>query len=107
MSGAAAIQNAQKTQGGFLLKEDIDAIAADPETRLTLLLVRCGGGRFLAPANQLQHFIDIIEQHANMTRIITRDCLDRTTKLPVHERDCDYVRDVSLPVNFKVVGGTL
>jgi len=61
-----------RRQGGFVLKEDLpDIIATD---RLMLLLVRCGNGRFMTPADQLDHFMKIVE----------------TSKL-------DYVRDVSLP----------
>lgn len=59
---------------GCLRETDVALIAGDARTRLTLLLVRCGGGRFLAPANQVKHFTDIIERDG-----------------------ADYVRDVSLP----------
>src|SRR3990167_7661346 len=70
-----------RKNGGFLTEGDVALLAADPETRLSLLLVRCGGGRFLAPADQVKHFIGIIEEHKG-----------------------DYVRDVSLPVNFQIAG---
>jgi len=56
---------------GCLTTADMpELIAVD---RLRLCLVRCGAGRFLAPAQDVAHFVDII----------TRE-------------DSDYVRDVSL-----------
>lgn len=67
---------------GFLRHEDVAVIAADPATRLTLLLVRCGGGRFLAPADQVQHFVDIITREKS-----------------------DYVRDVALLTETVVLLG--
>ena len=60
--------------GGFITPDDVAAIAGDPATRRTILLVRCGGGRFLAPAQDVSHFIDAIEKSGD-----------------------DYVRDVSFP----------
>ena len=73
--GRLVMQRAKRERMGFLTKEDIEKIAHDPTTRLTLLLVRCGGGRFLAPAQDVQHFVDIVEANGG-----------------------DYVRDVSVPV---------
>lgn len=61
-----------KGNSGFLTMADLRVIAK--EDRLKLILVRCGNGRFLAPAQDVQNFIDII----------TRD-------------GKDYVRDISLP----------
>ena len=79
-----------RKNGGFLTEGDVALLAADPETRLSLLLVRCGGGRFLAPADQVKHFIAIIEEHNNF-------CEEHFSK-------GDYIRDVSLPVNFQIAG---
>lgn len=59
--------------GGFVSAQDVTALAAHPTSRLWPCLVRCGGGRFVAPADQVAHFI----------RIITAE-------------GSDYVRDVSL-----------
>ena len=56
---------------GFLTTADLPELVA--YDRLRLCLVRCGGGRFIAPAQDVPHFVDII----------TRE-------------DSDYVRDVSL-----------
>ena len=61
-----------KHTGGFLTHPD-DEVKLIAEDRLQPVLVRCGGGRFSCPVQDLQHFIDII----------TRE-------------DSDYVRDVSV-----------
>jgi hypothetical protein len=63
--------------GGFLRAVDIKLIAEmDP---MRLLLVRCGCGRFLTPAQDVAHFIRIISNEKT-----------------------DYVRDVSLPTTDPV-----
>lgn len=67
-----AITKKIRAQGGFLKTGDLPEIIAT--NRLQLLLVRCGGGRFLCPAQDLEHFIGIIEASG-----------------------ADYIRDVSLP----------
>jgi len=72
--GPTALGVARTRYYGFLHADILAAVAADPATRFTLLLVRCGGGRFLAPAQDVPHFMAIIG----------------------HE-ESDYVRDVSLP----------
>lgn len=73
LQGRMVLSRARRA-GGFLSEEDVAAIAMDETTRLTLLLVRCGGGRFLAPAQDVAHFITAIEASGR-----------------------DYVRDVSIP----------
>lgn len=75
-----------KHNGGFLRLHQIEAIAAEPTTRLTPMLVRCGGGRFTCPAQDVIHFITIIEQHAKQNPSASND----------------YIRDVSLPAGFAV-----
>jgi hypothetical protein len=92
IDGEAVISRCKRDSGGFLTEADVQAIAADPKTRLTLLLVRCGGGRFLAPADQVQHFIDIIERDADSQRNLKSDGGEPSYM-------GDYVRDVSLPSN--------
>ena len=72
--GRVTMYRARRDRAGFLTEADVAAIAADPATRLTKLLVRCQGGRFLAPAQDVAHFISIIEASG-----------------------LDHVRDVSLP----------
>ena len=82
--GLARIAHTKAERMGFLTADDLAVIAADPVTRLTLVLVRCGGGRFLSPADQTKHFIDIIER-------------DRKASANDRAGFCgDYVRDVSL-----------
>lgn len=56
---------------GFITEGQIDAVIE--KNRLRMCLVRCGGGRFLCPAQDVKHFINIITEHGG-----------------------DYVRDVSL-----------
>lgn len=73
MSGAQIISEARAQRFGFLSEDQVARIAADPATRTAVLLVRCGGGRFTCPAQDVKHFIGIIEANGG-----------------------DYVRDVSL-----------
>lgn len=73
-NGQTIIATARAKRLGCLSKSDVAQIAADPATRLTALLVRCGCGRFTAPAQDVAHFISAIEASGH-----------------------DYVRDVSLP----------
>ena len=70
---------AARHNGRFLTQADVRDIARDPLTRLTVLLVRCERGRFMAPAQDVVHFIDIIEENGR-----------------------DHVRDVSVPVRSSI-----
>lgn len=63
-----------KENDGFL--RDIDLKLLAEQDRLRMILVRCGNGRFLAPAQDVKHFIDIIERDKS-----------------------DYIRDISLPTS--------
>ena len=83
-TGQEIMARASRERFGFLSSEEVAEIAADPETRLELLLVRCGCGRFLAPAQDVAHFIGIIEREAGDDMAL--------------ESGSDYVRDVSVPV---------
>ena len=56
---------------GFIQDSDLDQVIA--EDRLYPCLIRCGCGRFTCPAQDVKHFIDIIEKEGS-----------------------DYIRDVSL-----------
>jgi len=71
--GRLTMQRASRERGGFLTECDVKVIANDPTTRLQMLLVRCGSGRFMAPAQDVQHFISIVDGSGE-----------------------DYVRDVSV-----------
>ena len=74
LSGAAIMAGAREQDCSFLTEAAVAGIATDPSPRLTLLLVRCGGCRFLAPAQDVQHLVDIITREGT-----------------------DYIRDVSVP----------
>lgn len=74
--------------GGFLTPAEVEGIAADRRTRLTLLLVRCGKCRFLAPAQDVAHLIALVESG----HYTGRD--EGEGQRP--EEITDYVRDVSL-----------
>ncbi len=84
-SGQTTLDNARVNRMGYLKDEEVALIAADPATRLTLLLVRCGNGRFLAPAQDVAHFIGIIEEHARQAHLSPNGWMVS-----------DYIRDVSL-----------
>jgi len=58
-------------RGGFITEDQIDGVVK--EDRLQPCLIRCGGGRFSCPAQDVRHFVNIISEHGK-----------------------DYVRDVSL-----------
>lgn len=64
--------------GGFLTVADVADLAK--LDRLRMVLVRCGNGRFMCPAQDCDHFCTIIRRDFDE-----------------HRNDCDYVRDVSLP----------
>ena len=76
----ALIRRVQTENSGFLVPGDLHSLATNPVGRLTLVLVRCGGCRFLCPAQDVAH----------LTAIITRD-------------GYDYVRDVSLPATTDTI----
>jgi hypothetical protein len=62
----------KSTNGGFITDENLDDIILF--NRLQPILVRCGNGRFTAPAQDIRHFVDIITKEGS-----------------------DYIRDLSLP----------
>ena len=72
-----------KANGGFLTATDLEIIAH--HDRLRMVLVRCGNGRFLTPAQDAKHFMDIIKR-------------DAESHGPT-DVGSDYVRDVSLPTS--------
>lgn len=73
--GALVLARCRRDQHGFLTESDVALVASDPCTQLNVLLVRCQGGRFMAPAQDVAHFITLIERAGG-----------------------DSVRDVSIPV---------
>lgn len=56
-----AHRNKLLAAGGFLTEPD-DLKKLIQEDRLQSVLIRCGGGRFTCPAQDAQHFIDIINR---------------------------------------------
>ena len=72
-SGRDVLEVAVRLACGFLSAADIKVVAADPATRLYPLLVRCGGCRFTAPAQDITALIGYVTAGG------------------------DYVRDVSVP----------
>ena len=67
----SVIQTAIKEKCGFITDADLPAVIA--EDRLQMMIVRCGNGRFVCPAQDVAHFIAIIEKEGS-----------------------DYIRDVSI-----------
>jgi hypothetical protein len=86
-----------KKQVNFLTQEDLDDLLSDPfndvgdELRLRPVLVRCGGGRFTCPLQDVKHFIQIIKEH---------------DQIKEYAKNADYVRDVSIPTHgwFEING---
>lgn len=72
MNGARVLEVARGNHG-FLCADDVAVLAADDATRLVQLVVRCGGCRFVAAAQDVAFLIRAVEGAG------------------------DYVRDVSLP----------
>lgn len=66
-------QHLLNTSMGFLTDKEKDLAALIQEDRLQSVLVRCGGGRFACPAQDVEHFIDIMSLEQS-----------------------DYVRDISV-----------
>jgi hypothetical protein len=67
----SVIQTAIKEKCGFITEAQLPAVIA--EDRLQMIIVRCGNGRFVCPAQDVAHFIAIIEKEGS-----------------------DYIRDVSI-----------
>ena len=74
-------------QGGFLDENDLKVLAAAGPA--VLVLVRCNGGRFLAPADQAGHFVKMIDEYGKLLE----------EKYPGNPLPpgTEWVRDVSLP----------
>lgn len=59
---AGAVMDAWQTSWGFLTPEAVSMLAADPGSRLSLLLVRFSQGRCLAPAQDVAALIAACER---------------------------------------------
>jgi hypothetical protein len=83
------IQKLLDEKCGFVTDADMPEVIK--ENRLQQVLVRCGSGRFICPAQDAKHFIDIIE----------RDAKAQSSKgsslatMQVHSSG-DYIRDVAI-----------
>ena len=73
LSVPTLLARVQRERFGFFLDTDIELLARDPEGRLTQVLVRCGGCRFVCAAQDVKHLTAAVESIG------------------------DYVRDVSIP----------
>jgi len=65
------IERIQTQKCGFVQDTDLPEIIA--HNRMQLLIIRCGAGRFMCPAQDVEHFVGIVEREKS-----------------------DYVRDISL-----------
>jgi len=65
------IEKIKKENHGFFTSDKLHLIIA--ENRLQPVLVRCGNGRFTCPAQDVEHFVGIIEREGE-----------------------EYIRDISL-----------
>ena len=70
-----------RENGGWLTESDVEALRLDPNHRLQSCLVRCGGCRFTAPAQDVKFLIECVEKNG------------------------DYVRDVCIPANDPIWKG--
>lgn len=68
-----------RSQSGFIMREDVEAIRKDIPNPTMKVLVRCGRDRFMCPLNELEF------RMANV------------------ELTGDYVRDVCIPANPKPI----
>lgn len=71
LSGSEVISHARRVKCGFLNDCEVARIAADPLARLQVLMVRCHGGRFIAPAQDVKHFIELVERGGEMVRDVS------------------------------------
>ena len=60
--GYRRIQDARRNRMGFLRPDDVQAIAADPATRLHPLIIRCHEARCYVPADQLETVLAALER---------------------------------------------
>ena len=82
--------NVLRERCGFLSSAEVAQLAAHPSSRLWPLLVRCGGCRFVAAAQDVRHLIALVES-------------GRDGDGCAGDGSGDYVRDVSFPA----FGGSL
>ena len=71
-----AVMRIKNENMGFIASDD-DLADIVRENRFQTILIRCGSGRFTCAAQDVEHFVRII-----------------------NESDRDYVRDISIPVGY-------
>ena len=64
----AAVDASVKARYGFVDARDLAIMAAHPTRRLTLILVRMGACRFIAPAQDCKAIIDALEAAGDYCR---------------------------------------
>jgi hypothetical protein len=57
--------------GGFVTAAQLAWLAVHPTSRLWLMLVRCHGGRFMTPAQDVAHFIACAEAGGDGVRDVS------------------------------------
>ena len=58
---AALVARVLQDAGGFLTQSEVALLAGHLSSRLTQLLVRCGGCRFVCAAQDVRHLITLVE----------------------------------------------
>ena len=57
-----------KVHLGYVTESDVKTLGDSPKYRLTRLLVKCGGARFVAPAQDIPTLIAAIESNGDYVR---------------------------------------
>ncbi len=65
------VENRAAQSQGFVTTVGVKAMANDSDYRLIPLLVRCGGCRFTAPAQNIAHLTEAIESIGDYVREIS------------------------------------
>ena len=53
-------------QGGFLDADDLKALVEADKGRKVQVLVRCNAGRFVCPADNAEHFVNLIAKYGEL-----------------------------------------
>jgi hypothetical protein len=77
-------------ENGGLLPEHVAEIARKVPN--FLLLIRCNNGRFLTPAQNVKHYLALIERDFKVLEAVHGDTV------AAMQHGGDYVRDVSIPM---------
>ena len=63
------VEQIRKEKYGFITDQDLPSIIA--EDRFTRCLVRCGGGRFACSAQDVAHFVSIVDGSDDYVRDVS------------------------------------